>query len=99
MRAHQQDIKVQEGGCLFVWSVLASIHNESYITYGLEMTGAPGAGHVDVDLSVAGRLAELGAVTAVMTSLRAFGCVTDMEEEGYNVAEQGCAALWFLSVN
>jgi hypothetical protein len=68
MRAHQQDIKVQEGGCLFVWSVLASIHNESYITYGLEMTGAPGAGHVEVDLSVAGRLAELGAVTAVMAA-------------------------------
>ena len=98
MEAHPTDIKVQEGGCLFVWSVLASIHNESYITYGLEMTGAPGAGSVDVDLSVAGRLAELGAVPVVMSALKTFGCVTEMEVEGYNVGEQGCAALWFLSV-
>jgi len=46
MREHPAEVSVQEGGCLFIWSILATVRNESYITYGLEMTGAPGAGHV-----------------------------------------------------
>ena len=98
MEAHPEDMMVQEAGCTFVWSILACIRNESYITYGLEMTGAPGAGQVAVNLSVAGRLAELGAVPRVIQALNSHGCSTQLEGEGFNVGEQGCAALWFLSV-
>ncbi len=98
MKAHPEEMLVQEAGCTFVWSILASIQNESYITYGLEMTGAPGAGQVAVNLSVAGRLAELGAVPVLVHALDAYGGVTEFDREGVNVGEQGCAALWFLSV-
>ena len=98
MEAHPEDMMVQEAGCTFVWSILASIRNESYITYGLEMTGAPGAGQIAVDLSIAGRLAEAGAVSRVAQALNAFGCSTEFDREGFNVGEQACAALWFLSV-
>ena len=98
MKAHPGEMLVQEAGCTFVWSILASIENESYITYGLEMTGAPGAGQVAVNLSIAGRLAELGAVPVLMHALDTYGCVTEFDREGLNVGEQGCAALWFLSV-
>ena len=99
MKAHPTEMAVQEGGCLYIWSMLASIHNESYITFGIDMAGASGAGNVTVDLSIAGRLAELGAVPAVIHALNTFGCDTEGEiNEDINVGEQGCAALWFLSV-
>ena len=97
MKAHPSDMRVQEGGCIFVWSLVASIKHEKYITYGIEMTGAPGGGRVRVDLSVAGWLAEIGMVPAVIHALNAFGCEMGSDREGINVGEQGCAALWFLS--
>lgn len=98
MNQHPDDLRVQEGGCLFVWSLLANIENETHITYGLEHTGAPAGGKVHVDLRVAGHVAECGGVAAVVKALDSFGHFTEPEEDDWlNVGEQGCAALWFLS--
>jgi hypothetical protein len=49
-----------------------------------------------VDLQIAGRIAELGGVQVVAEALSRFGHVTEFEDDGENVGEQGCAALWFL---
>lgn len=34
MRIHKTSFAVQEAGCIFVWSCLVSIKNETHITYG-----------------------------------------------------------------
>ena len=49
-----------------------------------------------MDLQIAGRIAELGGVQVVAEAISRFGHVTEFEDDGENVGEQGCAALWFL---
>lgn len=60
-------------------------------------SGASAGGTVHVDLQIAGRIAEVGGVDVIIDALERFGNSTEHEDIGFNVGEQGCAALWYLS--
>mmetsp|Transcript_41877 Transcript_41877/g.132039 ORF Transcript_41877/g.132039 Transcript_41877/m.132039 type:complete len:320 (-) Transcript_41877:46-1005(-) len=93
----KKSVHVQEAGCIFIWTFLVKVVNETHITYGLEYAGCPAGGKLQVNLALAGKVAESGGVERIIKALHNFGHAHEYEREGFNVGEQGCAALSFLS--
>eukprot|EP00960_Hanusia_phi_P057571 763601-Hanusia_phi.AAC.8 len=108
MEKHEQSIYVQEAGCLFVWTFLVKVVNETHVSYGLDYVGCPAGGEIKVNLALAGK-GETASSRRVNNSQRQLlsaeglnglsrPCITLGTRRNTRIqGEQGCAALFFLS--